>query len=275
MAHRSLQTVLPAGSMRRGISASITKYSEDAHTGLLPPQLVRTRSVGPRAPRTQVTYPKSLNSDWRMTLCPFRATEMLREPSNSKNPAIGRATPLMRISEAPQRPWTSWFVSCVWFSRVMPSEAPNAPTANTHKQTPASTFTASPERHNVKATGPPTLAAKPPRAVVGPCWPICYAWASSELLAQGYRHSLTKGSVAASFFARTALPDLRRTPMMLATWRSPKAGMEESGCHVTRVQGIEFVTACAQPKTRPHGKRCSRFTAARSTKLDTRACGIT
>jgi hypothetical protein len=29
--------------------------------------------------------------------------------------------------------------------------------------------------HNVEATGPPTFAAKPPPAVVGPCWPTCYA----------------------------------------------------------------------------------------------------
>jgi len=28
---------------------------------------------------------------------------------------------------------------------------------------------------NVKATGPPPLAAKPPCAGVGPCWPTCYA----------------------------------------------------------------------------------------------------
>jgi hypothetical protein len=28
---------------------------------------------------------------------------------------------------------------------------------------------------NVKATGPPPFAAKPPYAGVGPCWPICYA----------------------------------------------------------------------------------------------------
>jgi len=36
-------------------------------------------------------------------------------------------------------------------------------------------------RYNVKATGPPPSAAKPPCAGVGPCWPICYAWASPEL----------------------------------------------------------------------------------------------
>jgi hypothetical protein len=30
-------------------------------------------------------------------------------------------------------------------------------------------------RHNVEATGPPPLAAKPPCAGVGPCWPASYA----------------------------------------------------------------------------------------------------
>jgi hypothetical protein len=32
-----------------------------------------------------------------------------------------------------------------------------------------------PPMYNVKMTGPPTLAAKPPPAVVGPCRLTCYA----------------------------------------------------------------------------------------------------
>jgi hypothetical protein len=45
-------------------------------------------------------------------------------------------------------------------------------------------------------TGEPTLAAKPPSAVVRPCRLTCYTWASPEVMAEGYWRSDRKKTAA-------------------------------------------------------------------------------
>jgi hypothetical protein len=51
-------------------------------------------------------------------------------------------------------------------------------------------------RVNVKMTGAPTLAAKPPSVVVRPCRLTCYTWASPEVMAEGYWRSARKKTAA-------------------------------------------------------------------------------
>jgi hypothetical protein len=66
-------------------------------------------------------------------------------------------------------------------------------------------------RFNVTMTGPPTLAAKPPSAVVGPCRLICYANGLPGI--NGDKDTgamLPSEAKGASFFVMSAPLDCRR-----------------------------------------------------------------
>jgi hypothetical protein len=71
-------------------------------------------------------------------------------------------------------------------------------------------------RFNVKMTGPPTCAAKPRSAVVGPCRLICYANGLPEINGDKDTGAAAAGEAkGAGFFVMFALSDRRR----IARWR--------------------------------------------------------